>query len=573
VESSHFKYLSKHFFIFFILCFFSLIIFSAAAYAQNPNFPSQQQGEADKSKSDTTKTKKDSVNYGANTVTYLFEQDIYYNRDSKISPRVLKDTTLKMKGIRYADTLLDNLHRRASAAHTNNNTYQYLGNYGTAAQSIFYVAPTEIGTRLGYNVYDAYLWQPQNVKYYNSFSPYTELDVMLGGVGRSKVNITLARNIRINWNIGITYRRVESSKVFGRNTRRNDSHVSGQTYGFFSRYNTINNRYKILVNFSAYDHQVNENGGYATLIPARNSTRDTLQSLDTLFKYDFAQWRYRAITVNEPIKAVQSRTLFRVYQQYALFDSTKQEYLQLFHIGEYTRQKNSYEDNDFQDNWRSTIGSNTFFSGIYPSRIYFDTTAIFSPPNLSGSGVEVVSAPFYRTSFTQIDNKVGLKGKADKLDYRAYLRFRNYQMSHNFLTASNFTSPNTGETSNFNAATSQKDTLRSQLFVGGSLHYQFSDSAYLDVEAEHLLAKDFRLKAEYTNKFFTAGHEQTFYSPTLVQQRLYGTFFRWNNNFSNVYAVRTYGQFNLKLPFATLQPNVNFTNLSNYVYFEPNANL
>lgn len=557
----------KNFVLFFILSFVFFLI--GFAQAQNPSLPPQQEGSG-KAASDTTKTKKDSINYGANTVTYLYERDIYYNRDNKISTRVLKDTTLKMKGIRYADTLLNNIHRN-SAIQINNNTYQDLGNYGTAAQSIFFVAPTEIGTRLGYNVYDTYLWQPQDVKYFSSFSPYTELNVMLGGVGRSKVNVTLARNIRLNWSAGITYRRVESNKVFGRNTRRNDSHVNGQTYGFFTRYNTINNRYKLLVNFSAYDHQVNENGGYATLIPAQNSSRDTMKTLDELFDFDFGQWRYRAITVNEPIKATQSRTLLRIYQQYSLFDSARQEYLQAFHIGEYSRQKNGYVDADFQDNWRSTIRTNTFRSGIYPQTVYFDTTAIFTPPNITERGVEVVKEPFYRTDFTQIDNRVGIKGKANKFDYRAYLRLRTYQMRHDFIVPSQFTSPNTGVPSRLNIATYERDTLRNQVFVGGSLHYQFSDSAFLDVEAEHLLAKDFRLKAEYTNKFFMAGHEQTFYSPTLVQKRLYGTFFRWNNNFLNVYSVRTYGQLSVKLPFITLQPNVNFTNISNYVYFDQNA--
>jgi len=553
------SYFLKYFFL--ILCFFA---FLKLTQAQNPDVPS------DKPTSDTTKTKKDSINYGPTTVSYLYESDLYYNR-YKVNPRILKDTTMKMKSFRYADTLINNIHR-LNAIQKNNNTFQDLGNFGTASQSIFYVAPKEIGTRLGYNVYDAYLWQPKDIKYYSSFSPYTELNVMLGGLGRSQAYITLARNIRFNWSAGITYRRVESNKVFGRNTRRNDSHVNNQTYGVFTHYTSVNRRYKLLAHFSGYDYQVNENGGYATLISAQDTSRDVMQNLNKLFDFNIAQWKYRVTTQGEPIRAVQNRSLVRVYQQYALFDSTKQDYLQLFHIGEYSRQKNSYSDATFQTNYYNSVPKRaSFISGVYPSQVYFDTAALFRPPNISDATVEVIKEPFYRTNFVQFDNRVGIKGKAANFDYRAYLRLRSYQMQHNFVSPTNFTDLNTGQITAINAEVSRKDTLRSQYFAGGNLHYQFSDSAFLDVEAEYLLAKDFRIKAEYTNKFFVVGHEQVLYSPTQVQKHIYGTFFKWDNDFLNTYTVRTYGHVRFKLPFVTLQPNVNFTNISNYVYFDQKA--
>lgn len=561
VNSYFFKYFYKYFLLFFFT--FLLVRFGQA---QNPNMPPTKDTPADTTKA----TKKDSIDYGPTTVTYLYESDIYYNK-YKISPRILKDTTIKMKGFRYADTLIANIDK-VNAIKKNNNTFQDLGNYGTAAQSIFYVMPTEIGTRLGYNVYDTYLWQPQNVKYYSSFSPYTELDVMLGGLGRSKANITVARNIRFNWSAGITYRRVESNKVFGRNTRRNDSHVNNQTYGFFTQYTSINRRYRLLANVSSYDYEVNENGGYATLIAAQDTSRDVMQNLNELFDFNIAQWRYKVATQGEPIRALQNRTLARVYQQYALFDSAKQDYLQIFHIGEYSRQKNSYSDAAFQTNYYNSVPKqSSFLSGVYPEQVYFDMPALFRPPAVSDASVEVIKEPFYKTDFTQFDNRVGFKGKAANFDYRTYLRLRTYQMRHDFIAPFKFTDLNTGVISAINTATYEKDTLKNQYFAGGNLHYQFSDSAFLDVEAEYLLAKDFRLKAEYTNKFFTVGHEQALYSPTQVQKRIYGTFFKWDNDFLNTYSVRTYGQIQFKLPFMTLQPNVNFTNISNYVYFDQKA--
>lgn len=549
------------------LIFIHFFVFTVSfLQAQNPNFPPQQ-GDT---KSDTTKTKKDSINYGPNTVSYLYESELYYNRD-KVNPLILKDTTIKMKGVHYADTFITNIHRY-NVIQKNNNTFQDLGVYGTAAQSIFYLAPKEIGTRLGYEVYDEYLWNPNKVKYFSSFSPYTELNVLLGGIGRSYVNVTLSRNIRFNWSMGVVYRRIDANKVFGRNSRRNDPYVTNETYGAFSKYQSINQRYKMLVNFSSYNHRVNENGGYATRLSAL-SREDTLRNdLKELFDLNIAQWRYKINTRGEPIQATQNRTLIRVYQQYALFDSTKQEYLQAFHIGEWTRQKNNYIDNAFVDNYNYVLDNQTLKSGVYPENVYFDMNALANSNAVAqDANIQAVKEPFYKTTFSQFDNKFGIKGKAAKFDYRAYFRIRTYQMRHDFVTTSNYFNPNVGTTTKINVATYEKDTLRNQYFLGGNLHYQFSDSAFLDVEAEYLLAKDFKFKAEYTNKFWTVGHEQVLYSPTLLQNRIYGTFFKWDNDFINTYAVRTYGNINVKLPFALLQPNVNFTNLSNYIYFDTTA--
>jgi hypothetical protein len=545
----------------YVFAFILFFCITSIIKAQNPNL-SPQGSPADTAKS---KTKKDSIQYGPHTVSYLYEWELYYNRD-KISPKILKDTTLKMKALHYADTFIINIHRY-NAIQKNNNTFQDLGVYGTATQSIFYIAPKEIGTRLGYNVYDEYLWQPSKVKYYSSFSPYTELNVLLGGIGRSYVNVTLARNIRFNWSIGLVYRRIDANKVFGRNSRRNDAYVTNETYGAYSKYYSLNQRYKMMAHFSVYNHNVNENGGYASQVQAlqKDTIRDDLKELLDL---NIAQWRYRVNTTGEPIQATQGRTLLRLYHQYALFDSTQQDYLQVFHIGEWTRQKNNYIDSRFRDNLRYTIGNQSIWSGVYPKQLYFDTLALFNPPAINDANVNVVKEPFYKTTFTQLDNHFGIKGKANKFDYRAYFRVRTYQLRHDFIATSQYINPETGQKSSINLPTYEKDTLRNQYFVGGSLHYQFSDSSYLDVEAEYLLAKDFRLKAEFTNKLWTVGHEQVLYSPTLVQQRMYGTFFKWNNDFLNTFSVKTYGNLNIRLPHLLLQPTASFTNISNYVYFD-----
>ena len=541
--------------------------------------PDVNTNTATNSPADSTNRKitRDSVRYEASTASYLYEHELYYNRD-QISEVYLKDSSLFMKGLHYADTSIQLIHRY-NATQKRNNMWHDLGSLGTATQPVFYQMPQEIGTKLGYDVYNEYQVRPQDVKYYDTFSSFTDLYVVVGGKGRSKMRVNLTRNITPHWNIGITYQRMQAFKNFGRNSRRNDDHVAHETYLVNTRYFSPNQKYKLLAHFTATNHAVRENGGYETILPA-----DTVQNLNELFDLNIAQWQQRVgrgvQSAENSMPATQQRTVARLYQQYALLDSTRTEYLQAFHIGEFTQQKNEFSDHNFRNNYIFTSNNRQRYTGLYLQRFAFDSLAFYNPPTINApvgsqaANLRNIVSPFYRTDFRQFDNRLGLKGKAKKFDYRAYVRMRNYSITHEFMEATRvpfFVENVQRRDTVFNLAVAQSPQLRSEVFVGGSLHYQFTDSSLLDVEAEHLLARDYRLKALYANKFFRAGIEQAFYTPNLVQQRIFGSFVKWDNDFNNTLSTQIFGTLRLPLPFVSLRPTVRLTNLQNYVYFDQKA--
>jgi hypothetical protein len=127
--------------------------------------------------------------YGPNTSKYFYERDVFYNR-------------IVLQSI---DTFPVNFHRNSSYVQKNNNLYQDLGNIGTAIRSIYYQAPEWIGATSGFNAYDLY-WNSEMIRYYDTKSPYTNMQLVLGGKGRSLTRATFSRNINERWNFGFTYR-------------------------------------------------------------------------------------------------------------------------------------------------------------------------------------------------------------------------------------------------------------------------------------------------------------------------------------------------------------------------------
>ena len=104
--------------------------------------------------------------YGPHSTEFFYEDDIKYNT-----------------GKRYAmDTSLTSVHR-TNWADRNNKLYQSLGNLGTALTPTFYQFPTIVGLRPGYQAYDPYLPGVGNIKYYDTKSPFIDLNLIFWGPG------------------------------------------------------------------------------------------------------------------------------------------------------------------------------------------------------------------------------------------------------------------------------------------------------------------------------------------------------------------------------------------------------
>ncbi len=161
------------------------------------------------------KINTDSIDYAANSVWKLYEEDLYLNTKREIHP----------------DTSVHNMHRYG-IIQRNDYTYQDLGNLGTASQSIFYQEPNQIGSRWGITAYEPYIRRPPEIPYFNTLAPYVDIYLVQGGQGKSWLDVDLSRNVNPDWNVSIFYRRLSANKVINRAFRRNDEQMEHQTFSF-----------------------------------------------------------------------------------------------------------------------------------------------------------------------------------------------------------------------------------------------------------------------------------------------------------------------------------------------------
>jgi hypothetical protein len=217
-----------------ILVLILLLVNAAGAMAQD--LPPERRGS--RVIDDTTKQI-----YGPNTSKYYYERDVFYNRQV----------------LHAIDTLIRNYHRNSSYVQKHNNLLQDLGNIGTAIRPIYYQAPEYIGVTSGFNAYDLY-WDSEKIKYFDTKSPYTNMQLVLGGQGRSLTRASFSRNITPLWNFGFTYRGLFVDKQIQRKGK-NDRITRSNYYDAYTAFQNKDSTYRFFMNFRRGYHRVNEFGG------------------------------------------------------------------------------------------------------------------------------------------------------------------------------------------------------------------------------------------------------------------------------------------------------------------------
>jgi hypothetical protein len=309
--------------------------------------------------------------YGPNTSLHFFEKDIKRNR-LQIFPQ---------------DTLLDNYHNYDPVAKSGWK-YQDLGNIGSASRSIFYQVPEMIGTTSGFTAYDLYYRAPENQKYFDTKSPFTNMSAFFGGGNRNMLDIEFARNINPRWNVGLEFHTIRSKKTLNP-VARDDNMVEQTAYSFHTNYRSENGKYWFLGNFSRMRHVVNEIGG---IIPPEED------STSVYFTYEDAKvW----------LKYSQARDLrqdYHFYHEYKVKDG-----LQIYHIF----------DKKSQDL--------TFEADLSKS------DSLYYPLN----GLSAKDTAQNRNDFSEWRNEVGFKGTFGGFYYNAHAKFRTGRMKSPTLVNNN----------------------------------------------------------------------------------------------------------------------------------------
>ena len=305
--------------------------------------------------------------YGPTTSRFMYEKDLMHS-----------DTLYH-----FIDTAIYNLERFEFKDQTE-TVYQDLGNNGTAVRRIYYIEPTVIGRTTGFDAYTPYVKSAEDFKYYDTKSPFMELNVGLGGKGRNMVDFNFSRNVNAQWNIGFDVNKISSYKLIGSSSLR-ETQISGSALDAYTFHSSKNSKYHLMFHVYKFEHKATETGGI--VLPEEPEERD------------YFQYQNSNINLRNAV-SYDTRTRIHLYQEYSIA-----EFFELFAVAERNNVENKYEDFPLS----STTG-------------YYDQMLIQTDSTLDAS------------LFNEWNIKAGLKGRAGKrIFYSGYVKRRDIDFEYRYL--------------------------------------------------------------------------------------------------------------------------------------------
>ena len=455
------------------------------------------------------------VIYGPTTARFFLESDVFNNR----------------KKLYLTDTSLIGNHQ-FEFTKRNDNRYTDLGNLGTPLRPVFYETLTQVGEQQGYYVFSPYAYQTNQVRYYDTRSPFTDMYLVLGPRNQNILNFDFNQNVSPRLNVGFNVQRFTSERQFGTSAARTQTdRLLAQNWGLLlhGNYRTKNDRYTLLAHLNHINHSLPEQGGN---VFSRSVGGDTLA-------IDYEGQARLASTLGW-----ERRTNVHLYQQYVPADG-----LQLFHRLDYQTNINNFSDDALVANQR--------FSRFYP-RIRNDST-------------RTQQDVYWRS----IDNTFGVKGIYNRgksaYNYRLFYRQRIFSQrsDYNLSAPASTTSIISSAPQNLNRYTASGF----ENYVGGWLGYYFPDSlSRLTAEGEYLVGTGaFRLNGQLESRLFTVGFTTLLAQPTLISQRFESNHYQWTNRFGPRGTQHAYGLLNVRYKDWTVTPGADLWLLNNFIYFNQRA--
>ncbi|TGD79308.1 putative porin [Hymenobacter wooponensis] len=462
--------------------------------------------------------------YGARTTFILREADMMRG-----------DTVGRM-----IDTTLTRLPQNRYWVH-DSAFYQDLGNFGTASRHLLWQPNTQIGARLGRNVFDRYVRDASTIPYYDTRSPYTFFRFHQGNPYEQIFELGYTRSLKKDLNVGFAYERFGSNKAVAvTNTRAGQ--VEHSNFLLFVRYQTPDDRYHLMANLTTARHRAVEQGGIVPLLTdTLEGTDGTKIDLSKLFDYQREEVRLTN-AVNRD-----DRDQVHIAHTYRLLGRG----LTAYHIADWTRRQNKYFDDQPIVTQSAIAGRQGTFR--YDVRRFSNTITDD------------------RADFRQIENTVGVMGNSPTVAYRLYGKQRTYSLESRSRKGSNTI---TVEELNYT-------TDATQFFLGGTAGFRYKEFS-IETSGEVKVPEQFKdiIRIKRTEYILRGATDLgpvrvdgliTSYTPTLTEQRFEGNHDTWNNNFDNTQVQQVRGLVNQKLGNQHLQLVGTFANITNLVYYNEQA--
>jgi hypothetical protein len=431
--------------------------------------------------------------YGYHSIRYTTENDVYLNQAFTKS----LDSTLFS-------------FQRYTSNFKNGYFHQDLGNWATPIYNFQPLNLSTLGVTNGYHSTDAFAYNADRIRYYNTRSPYTELQYYQGSRGQQSMEVNFARNINPQWNVGFDIRRVVSKKINGQVTR-NDRLAEYWVADVQASHLSKDKTRALLASINHLYYQHYETGGI------KPDSGDTNKDL---FDYYI-----------ERVWLNKTRTLDRRYQYrlYAHQSLVGQEKVQLFMKFDHTRQTNRYDDIDSTNN-----------------AVFYDTTYGWT------MGRSTIAD---RTNFNSTDARAGIKGTIGKIFYATYIQHRFLQRQSKVWDSTSNT-----YTQTYN-----------ETYLAGQVEYRHNDSLKLGAITEAGTNEIYRLELYGKGKFWNFELRQLAKSPTSLQQRYVGSLQQWDNNFSNQLMTQAHVGLQWQNHFFRIEPYARWTQYQNLIYLGENA--
>ena len=403
--------------------------------------------------------------YGPRTTRLIYERE------------VLRDST--------AGVALDTTLTRWPTARFwfHDSTFQQdLGAVGTASRPLLYQPNLALGARFGRNVFDKYCRDGANIPYYDSRSPYSFFRVVQSGAGEQVFEFSYSRSLGKRFSIGANYERFASNKILGALSSR-DGLVEHSNLLLFGRYESTNERYRLLFNLGNGRHTAVEQGGIWPL-----QSQVSITGLAGLYITQ-GQRVYLTQATNED-----DRDQFHALQTYRLLGRG----LTLFHALDLRRQGNYYTDAAL------AVNTDPMQSGL-----------LFYPRTLRNT-----FATQDRAYFRQMENTFGVLGRTTAVEYRLYARQRNGSVTSETLRKG------TGVT-DLNRVEAAPPQTFNQVFLGGTAAFNYRRIYAVEAAGEYRLLGEYWLRATVKTGPLSAELTSASYAPTLTEQQFTGNHYRW----------------------------------------------
>ncbi len=419
------------------------------------------------------------------------------------------------------DTTLKGFHRFNPLKEPKSPTMN-LGIMGMAYRPMLFEPSKTIGFDIGYHFFDRYMIGPQDIKYYQARSQYTELYYVspLGGKQEQRFHALHTQNIKPNWNVGGMFGKLGTEGFYA--GQKSDI----LNASIWNWYESKNKRYTLLANGTFNTIKSYESGSILN---------DSIFRVPTIVDPLFEQTRLG----NDAIHNVRNNTFF---------------VKQFYNIG-----KQKEVEGEAGESVLPTQRVSYTFS--YNRQKYF-----FRKDTRDESGL-LRNYYIYQDSTSDSTIVNHLK---NEFNYSFYLRGKSVSFLKNELKL------NVGiQQDYYNYRQFTYESKFQNLSLKGSINYGFNDKANLQVNLQQLFqgrnAGDFLYQAQSEIKLsnnvgrIVLGAYSQNQSPSMVFERQLTNHHRWTNNYERVKTQN--------LSFAYLNPKFNFNAkaeyflVSNYLYF------